>query len=39
MQIDPTYFADVADKLGISDPSLVEKDYYAIELLRIVSKV
>ncbi|VUX54883.1 conserved protein of unknown function [uncultured Woeseiaceae bacterium] len=39
MQIDPTYFADVADALGISDPSLVEKDYYAIELLRIVSKV
>ncbi len=39
MQIDPTLFADVADKLGIADPSLVEKDYYAMELLRIVSKV
>lgn len=39
MQLDPTYFADVADALGISDPSLVEKDYYAIELLRIVSKL
>ncbi len=39
MPIDPTYFADVADALAISDPSLVEKDYYAIELLRIVAKV
>lgn len=39
MRIDPTYFADVADAMGISDPSLVEKDYYAIELLRIISKL
>ena len=39
MQIDPTYFADVADAMAISDPSLVEKDYYAIELLRIVSRI
>lgn len=39
MSVDPTYFADVADALKISDPSLVEKDYYAVELLRLISKV
>ncbi|WP_233588736.1 nucleotidyl transferase AbiEii/AbiGii toxin family protein [Legionella sp. km535] len=33
-EIDPTIFADVADALGIEEPILVEKDYYAVQLLK-----
>lgn len=29
-------FADVADALGIGATSIVEKDYYVIELLRLL---
>ncbi len=32
--LDPTLFADAADALGISSPTIVEKDYFAIQLLR-----
>ena len=32
--IDPMLFADVADVLCISNPVLVEKDYYAVLLLK-----
>ncbi len=31
--IDSTLFADVADALGIKNPAIVEKDYYAVQLL------
>ena len=34
MTIDPLLFADVADVLGIPDPVIVEKDYYAVSLLK-----
>lgn len=34
VEIDPTIFADVADAFGIEEPILVEKDYYAIQLLK-----
>lgn len=37
MPIDPTLFADVADTLGIAHPAIVEKDYYAIQLLKLLS--
>jgi len=37
MSIDPTLFADVADSLGIAHPAIVEKDYYAIQLLKLLS--
>jgi len=30
---DASLFADVADALGISSPAIVEKDYYAVQLL------
>ena len=35
--IDPMLFADVADALGISNPVIVEKDYYAVVLLKELS--
>jgi len=31
---DISLFPDVADKYGISSPSIVEKDYYAVQLLK-----
>ncbi|WP_392537588.1 nucleotidyl transferase AbiEii/AbiGii toxin family protein [Legionella sp. 227] len=38
-EIDPTIFADVADALGIEEPVLVEKDYYAIQLLKLLYSI
>ncbi|HAT1820774.1 TPA: nucleotidyl transferase AbiEii/AbiGii toxin family protein [Legionella pneumophila] len=38
-EIDPTIFADVADALGIEEPVLVEKDYYAIQLLKLIHSI
>lgn len=38
-QVDPALFPDVADALGISSPAIVEKDYWAIQLLSEVSKI
>ena len=32
--LDPTLFSDTADALGISSPAIVEKDYFAVQLLR-----
>lgn len=37
--IDPLLFADVADALAISNPVIVEKDYYAILLLKELSSL
>lgn len=31
--MDPSLFTDVADVLGIKNPAIVEKDYYAVQLL------
>ncbi|MBL1276515.1 MAG: nucleotidyl transferase AbiEii/AbiGii toxin family protein [Ectothiorhodospiraceae bacterium] len=39
MPIDSTLFTDVADALGIAHPAIVEKDYYAIQLLKLLSAV
>ncbi|MFO2903318.1 nucleotidyl transferase AbiEii/AbiGii toxin family protein [Legionella pneumophila serogroup 1] len=38
-EIDPTIFADIADALGIEEPVLVEKDYYAIQLLKLLHSI
>ena len=35
-KIDPTYFQDVADKLGLRDPSYVEKDLCCTTYKRII---
>ncbi len=37
--IDPSFFADVADALGISSPAIVEKDYYVVQLIDALSKL
>jgi len=36
---DSSLFADVADALNISSPAIVEKDYWATHLLRIISEL
>lgn len=35
--VDTSLFSDVADSLGISSPVIVEKDYYAVQLLRLLN--
>jgi predicted nucleotidyltransferase component of viral defense system len=37
--LDPTLFLDVADSLGIENPVIVEKDYYAVQLLKELSSL
>lgn len=37
MLTDPSLFADVADALGIKNPVIVEKDYYAVQLIKVLS--
>jgi len=37
MVLDFTLFADVADTLGIAYPAIVEKDYYAVQLLKLLA--
>ena len=36
--IDPSLFVDVADALAISSPAIVEKDYWATQLLKEISQ-
>ncbi|MGD0465965.1 MAG: nucleotidyl transferase AbiEii/AbiGii toxin family protein [Gammaproteobacteria bacterium] len=36
---DPTLFADIADFLNIASPAFVEKDYYAVQLLKTISSI
>ena len=36
-EIDPSLFADVADALNIKNPAIIEKDYYAVQLLKELS--
>ncbi len=38
-QFDPTLFADVADAIGLPSPAFVEKDYYAVQLLKTISEL
>lgn len=37
MLTDPSLFADVADALGIKNPVIVEKDYYAVQMIKALS--
>lgn len=39
MITDPTIFNDIADALNIKEPSFVEKDYYAIQLLKVLNEL
>lgn len=39
MALDPTLFADVASARGIAHPAIVEKDYYAVQLLKLLSSL
>ncbi|CEG59366.1 conserved protein of unknown function (plasmid) [Legionella fallonii LLAP-10] len=39
MLTDPSLFADVADALGIKNPVIVEKDYYAVQLIKTLSAI
>lgn len=34
---DPTIFADVSDIFELSNPAIVEKDYYVVQLLKLIS--
>lgn len=35
-QFDSSLFADVADTLGLGNPAIVEKDYYVVQLLKLI---
>jgi len=37
--LEPALFADVADALGIAHPAIVEKDYYAVQLLKLLADI
>lgn len=39
MALEPALFADVADALGIAHPAIVEKDYYAVQLLKLLAGI
>lgn len=32
-------FPDIADKLGLPSPAFIEKDYFAIQLLKLITQV
>ncbi len=37
--LDPSLFADVADAIRLPSPAFIEKDYYAIQLLKAISEI
>ncbi len=37
--LDPSLFLDIADKLGVSSPAIIEKDYWATQLLKEISQL
>lgn len=39
MSLDPTLFVDIADAYSIEHPAIIEKDYYAVELLSHILKL
>ena len=39
MSFDSSLFADIADSLGLGNPAIVEKDYYVVQLLKLVRQV
>jgi predicted nucleotidyltransferase component of viral defense system len=36
-KLDSSLFADVADTIGLGNPAIVEKDYYVVQLLQLIS--
>jgi len=36
---DPTIFSDIADALNIKEVAFVEKDYYAIQFLKLFNEL
>ena len=38
-EFDPSLFPDIADALGMSSPAIVEKDYWATQLLKEISQL
>lgn len=38
-QFDSSFFTDVADAIGLSNPAIVEKDYYIVQLLRLINEI
>lgn len=36
---DPSLFADIADAVGLSSPAFIEKDFYAVQLLKCISEL
>ncbi len=38
-QLDPSLFADIADAIRLPSPAFVEKDYYAVQLLKSIAAI
>lgn len=38
-QLDSSLFVDVADAIGLGNPAIVEKDYYVVQLLKLISAI
>jgi predicted nucleotidyltransferase component of viral defense system len=38
-KLDSSLFADVADAIGLSNPTIVEKDYYVVQLLLLINEI
>ena len=39
MDMDVNIFPDIADKLGLPSPAFIEKDYFAVQLLKLATQV
>ena len=39
MPLDRSLFLDVASAVGLNNPAIVEKDYYVVQLLKIVNDI
>lgn len=39
MPLDSSLFVDVADAIGLGNPAIVEKDYYIVQLLKLLSTI
>lgn len=38
-KLDSSLFVDVADAIGLGNPAIVEKDYYVVQLLQLISSI
>lgn len=39
MPFDSSYFQDISDALGLGNPAIIEKDYYVVQLLEILTHI